>query len=99
MLTTVDGLPTLALSRNEARVGGRPSAFPVIGSAHIPRRLNRCSSVTTEPILHPCSRIECGQAGAEEHARRRARFGVVIGQTLRLIPTPSPAATDSIRYR
>jgi len=35
------------------RIGGRPSASPVIGSAHIPRRLNRCRSVTSEPISTP----------------------------------------------
>src|SRR5271163_164933 len=37
----------------EERTGGRPSASPVIGSAHIPRRLNRCSSLTSEPISIP----------------------------------------------
>jgi hypothetical protein len=34
-------------------MGGRPSAWPVIGSAHIPRRLNRCCSLASEPISTP----------------------------------------------
>ena len=36
-----------------ARLGWRPKGLPVIGSAHIPSRLNRCSSVTADPCSTP----------------------------------------------
>ena len=35
------------------RLGGRPKALPVTGSAHIPSKLNRCSSLTAEPFSTP----------------------------------------------
>ena len=36
----------------------------------------------------PSAAVEGGQAGAEEHARRRAGCGVVVSQTLRLVAHP-----------
>ena len=48
--------------------------------------------------LDPPAIVEGGQAGAEEHAGRGSRLGVVAGQVRRRVPTaPSPVATDSIR--
>ena len=62
------------------RLGWRPSALPVIGSAHIPSRLNRCCSVTCEPVLDPAAVVEAAQACAQEHAGRGPRRCVVAGQ-------------------
>ena len=40
------------------------------------------------PDLDSPATVEGGQAGTEEHARRRTGRGVVVGQTLRLVAHP-----------
>ena len=72
------------------RIGGRPNGSPVIGSAHIPRRLNRCCSVYLRSDFDPRSAIESRQASAEEHSCRRTGVRVVVGQTHRLVAHSVP---------
>ena len=49
------------------------------------------------PVLDPAAVVEAGQAGAQEHAGRGSRLGVVAGQVGGCDGAPSPTATDSIR--
>ena len=73
-----------------ARLGWRPRSWPVIGSAHIPSRLNRCSSVTADPCSTPRPPSRTSQTGAQEHAGRSPGLGVVTSDVRGLTWRPVP---------
>ena len=79
------------------RLGWRPSALPVIGSAHIPSRLNRCCSVTAEPVSTPRPSSRPPRPAPKNTPGGVPDVGVVAGQVGGGTGAPSPTATDSIR--